>query len=86
MKTEIVELIAFQMLTSDIKRGRVIDVDDPELWADASIVEVARALGVYAVDDGAITRIRREYDARRHEVLDDDDFYDAEDDDDDDEA
>ncbi len=81
MKAEIVELIAFEMLTSDIKRGRVIDVEDADLWADSSIVEVARGLGVYAVDDGTITRIRREYDARRQEALNDDDLYDDEDDD-----
>ena len=81
MKTEIVELIAFEMLTSDIKLGRVIDVADHELWADEAIRELARGLGVETVDENAMTRIRCEYDVRRDEALEDEDLYDDEDDD-----
>lgn len=81
MTNETVELIAFQMLTSDLRRGRIIDVDDPELWSDDAIVEVARGLDIAAVSDDELVRIRAEYEARRAEAIDDEDSYDDEDDD-----
>lgn len=81
MTSDTVELIAFQMLTSDLQRGRVIDVNDPDLWSDDAIVEVARRLAIAAVSDDELARIREEYEARRAEAIDDEDFYDDEDDD-----
>lgn len=76
MTNDTVELIAFQMLTSDLRRARIIDVNDPELWSDDAIVEVARGLDIAAVGVDELARIRAEYEARRGEAIDDEDFYD----------